>query len=359
MPGPVDDPYVLLGLDRSAGEAEIRSAFRRGAAKVHPDLHPGDEGAQRRFRELNAAYQLLNDSKRRRRYDMWGIGVDGDELPEVDLGGFGDLFSDFLGAVGVRSARTSRARATVELSLQEAATGCKKSVSYDRQTECDSCEGRGGIGLSPCNACRGRGKIRGGKGLFRFRPERRCEKCRGRGQKPKSLCTPCAGSGQHKRRVTLEVDFPSGLEDAQSYAVKGEGHHAPGTSTPGDLDVRIKIGEHEFLSRDGANVRCALPISFPQAALGTTVEVETLQGRASLKIPPGTQPGQVLRMKGLGVPHRVRAGSGDQLVDIRVRVPTEMTETELSLVEELGREFGDEVRQEPRTFVRRLKRLFL
>jgi molecular chaperone DnaJ len=361
----VRDPYEVLGVGRSASEAEIKSAFRRLAIRHHPDKNPGDPGAQTRFQEINQAHQILSDPQKRAAYDRYGAnafapgGVPGPGF--VDLGGLESIFGDILGAFGLRNTERGDLRKRVRLTFEEAAQGCEKEITYARLDRCERC---GGLGAEPdtpigtCPACGGRGRVRFQQGVLPIAVERPCSRCRGTGRMPSEPCHGCRGAGIAERLRTIEVTIPAGIESGSSRIVENAGNRAHPDRAPGDLELIVEVTPHLFFRRVGDDVICSVPITFAQAALGGEIDVPTLEGKVKLRVPPSTQPGTVLRVRGKGVPHRIRGGRGDQLVEVTLEVPTQITPRARDLIEELGRELGEDVQPQRKTFVEKLKSLF-
>lgn len=361
----VRDPYEVLGLGRSATDAEIKTAFRRLAAKHHPDRNPNDPEAQGRFKELNQAYQILCDPQKRSAWDRYGEAAfrpgGGPGMDFVDLGGLDGIFGDILGAFGIRTGDRGDLRKRIKISFEEAARGCDKEISYERIDTCENCGGRGaerGATLATCGACNGRGKIRFQQGLFPIAVDRICSNCRGTGQIPSVPCGTCRGSGLSARTRSVQVTIPAGIEGGSSRIVQGGGNRVRADRAAGDLEILVEVAPHPFFRRTGDDVVCSVPITFAQAALGGEIEVPTLEGKVKLRVPPSTQPGTVLRVKGKGIPHRVRAGRGDQLVEVTLEVPTKLSSRAQDLIEQLGKELGEDVQPQQRTFVEKLKDLF-
>ena len=359
------DPYEVLEVSRNATDAELKSAFRRLAARHHPDKNPGDPQAQARFSELNTAYQILGDPQKRAAYDRFGPaafrpgGSGGVDFS--DLGGIDGIFSDILGAFGIRTGDRGDLRKRIKVSFEEAARGCEKEVRYERTDLCDHCRGQGaepGTPVSACAACNGRGRVRYQQGLFPLAVERPCSRCRGTGQLASTPCRSCQGAGLVARSHTVDLTIPAGIEAGSSRVVSGAGNRARPDRAPGDLELIIDVTPHPFFKRIGDDVVCSVPITFAQAALGGELEVPTLDGKVKLRVPPSTQPGAVLRVKGKGIAHRVRAGRGDQLVEIALEVPTSLSSRAKQLIEDLGRELGEDVQPQQKTFVEKLKSLF-
>ncbi len=362
----VRDPYEILGVGRSATQVEIRTAFRRLAAEHHPDKNPGDPGAQVRFTEVNAAYQILNDEQRRAAYDRYGPAAFGGHAAGqdfVDLGALGldGIFGDLLGAFGIRTGDRGDIHQRVSLTFEESVLGCTKEVSYLRLEQCERCSGSGagnGSRVDTCAACGGRGRVRLQQGVLPLAIERGCPTCKGSGKIPAVHCIECEGRGLVKRSRTLEVSIPAGVEDGANRVIQGGGNRTRPDRPPGELELLVQVKPHPFFRREGDDIVCGVPITFVQAALGGEVDVPGLTGKLKVRVPPSTQPGSVLRIKGKGAPHRYRSGAGDQLIEVSVEIPTSLTERAATLIEELGRELGEEVQPQQRTFVEKLKGLF-
>ena len=359
----VRDPYELLNVDRRATAAEIKGAFRRLAAQHHPDRNPHDPQAQVRFQQLNEAYQILSDPQKRAAYDRYGPSAfrPGGQPGDSGLGGLDGLLSDLLGAIGIRAGQRGNIKQRVKLSFEEAARGCRKQLRYDRLDTCAQCDGSGGEPQSQvqtCPTCGGRGRIPFRQGGFSLPIEPSCSRCRGTGQIPRTRCSHCSGKGLTSRTFTVEVELPAGVETGSSRVVPGAGNRLRPDRPAGDLAVNVEVSEHPVFRRSGDNVVCELPIGFSQAALGGQVEVPTLDGKIKLRVPPATQPGSVLRVRGKGIPHRRRSGRGDQLVEVSIEVPTALSERARELIEALGRELDDSVQPQQRSFVEKLKGLF-
>jgi molecular chaperone DnaJ len=358
----VRDPYEVLGVARSASEADVRSAFRRLAMQHHPDKNPGDPSAAERFKDINQAHQILSDAQKRAAYDRLGAAAfrPGGAGPG-DFSGIEDLFGDLLGAFGFRSGDKGTIRKTLELTFEEAAHGCEKEISYERVDLCARCNGRGGEPGSrneTCGACGGRGRVRFQQALFPIAVERPCSRCHGTGNVPTVPCTACHGAHLAKAPRRLAVEIPAGIEPGAVRTVDGAGNRLRPDKPAGDLEIVIEVAPHAFFRRVGDDIVCKVPISFSQAALGGEIEVPTLEGRARLRIPPATQVGSVLRMRGKGIQHRLRSGNGDQLVEVTILVPAELSERARHLLEELGRELGENVQPQEASFMEKLKGLF-
>jgi molecular chaperone DnaJ len=369
----VQNPYEVLHVARDADESEIRLAFRRLAAEHHPDRNPGDPTAQQRFADLNAAYQILSDPQKRAAYNRfgdaafrpggfgsYGIGQNTFDFGQFNLGDFINLdnvFGDVLGKIGVRFSKSGDVHQKLTLSFEDAARGCERTIEYSVEELCSRCSGSGsepGAKMSQCGGCEGRGRIR----AYPLPLERNCPECRGTGQRATRDCTTCRGSGLLgvKRRRTLQI--PPGVESGSVRQLRGEGSR-PGPERPaGDLLVEIAVAAHDFFRRSDDDLLCQMTISFTEAALGGEVEVPTLNGTARLRIPPGTQPGTQLKMRGKGLARQHRPGHGDQLVEILVEVPRKLTPRARELVEALAAELGQSASNSADSLLGRLKRWF-
>jgi len=361
------DYYEILGLSRSASGAEIKDAYRKLALKHHPDRNKSPE-AEGKFKEISEAYAVLSDPDKRRQYDMLGhAGFDQRYSPEdifrgVDFEsifrnfgfGFGfdfeDFFSPFFGRRGFRR-RIVKGRDLVhdlEISLEEAAEGVEKRIQVGRIEKCETCKGTGASpGTSPkrCPKCNGAGQIqdvqRNRFSMFvRVIP---CPKCRGKGEIVDSPCRECRGIGLEKRRRRITVKIPVGIDNGYQLRLKGQGEVPSQEGIPGDLYVSIHVSPHKYFERVGDNLLYNLEIGFPQAALGANITVPTLDGKTEVKIHRGTHPGDVVKLKGKGMPRLQGHGRGDLLVRVGVSVPKKLTKKQKVLIEELAKEFSQEV----------------
>ena len=364
------DPYNVLGVDRSATQEEIKSAFRKLAGQHHPDKNPGDEGAHQRFKELNASYQILSDPQKRAAFDrfgaaglgspMGGAGAAGMPFDMSDLNIDG-IFGDLLGALGIKVGDRGALQKELRISFEEAAFGCEKEVTYDRVEACTDCAGSGAAAGSTserCGVCNGRGRVRFQQGMFPIAIERPCSRCRGTGKIVVDPCRACRGAGLLAKPRTIEVTVPAGIENGASRVVERGGNVTRVDRAPGDLELIIRVAPHAFFRRVGDDIVCQLPISFAQAALGGDIEIPTLEGKGRMRIPPGTQPGTVLRVRGKGIARRVMGGRGDQLVEVTIEVPTQLTPAQKEVIARLAEELGQSVQPQQATFMEKLKSLF-
>lgn len=348
-------------MERHATPDEIKAAFRKLAAKHHPDRNPGDAGAHQRFQELNAAHQLLSDPQKRAMFDRFGAGGAGggpggfpggmpfdfnDFAQSIPMDG---IFGDLLGKLGFKTGDKGDLSRDVIITLEEAAFGVEKELTYDRIEPCSPCSGSGskpGAKPNPCPACGGKGRIRLQQGILPIAMERECSKCGGRGRIVVDACVTCRGAGVVTKQRTIVVTLPPGVEHGATRLVERGGSTKNPDRGPGDLEITVKLAPHPTFKRAGDDVLAAIDVSFPHAALGGDVEVPTLDGKGRLRVPAGTQPGAILRVRGKGMPKRNVGGRGDQLVEVRVHVPQKLSERARTLVEELGEELGQAV---PRT----------
>jgi molecular chaperone DnaJ len=366
----VQDPYDVLGLDRGCSVDEVKSAFRKLAQRFHPDKNPGDDQAQQKFKEINAAYQILSDPEKRAMFDRFGSGGlgGGDGVGAgfdfVDLGNLNmdGIFGDLLRGFGIRTGGDrGELKKEIVVSFEEAAFGTEKELTYERTEACKECHGSGSEEGHPremCPACMGRGRVRFQQGILPVAIERTCSRCHGTGKLVTHPCATCRGAGILSVSRTVTVSIPPGVEHGSTRTVEGGGNVSRADRAPGDLELVVSVAPHPFFKRVGDDVVCTAPISFVQATLGGEVEVPTLEGKGKLKVPAGTQPGSVLRIKGKGIPRRTRSGRGDQLVEVTVEVPTALTARQRELMEALAKELGDEVQPQQKTFVEKLKDFF-
>jgi len=349
------DYYEVLGVSQTAGEQEIKSAYRKLAVKYHPDKNPGDAAAEEKFKEAAEAYSVLSDADQRRRYDRfghagvsssagaggWGApGFGGIEDILGDLFGFGDVFGARSGGRGGRATSAQRGadlRYDLEISLEDAAAGMTAQLRIPRLETCDKCKGAGAAeGTQPetCQTCSGAGQVRYQQGFFSV--SRTCGTCRGTGRIIKTPCEACKGAGRVEREKAMEVKIPAGVETGSRLRIAGEGESGTQGGPAGDLYVVIHVSEHEHFERQGSNLYSSVPITFAQAALGSELSVQTLNGQQQVKIPAGTQTGTVFRLKGHGMPVLGGRGRGDLFVAVTVVTPTTLTREQRRLLEQLS-----------------------
>lgn len=369
------DYYEVLGVDRNAGQEEIKKAFRKLARKYHPDMNKEDPSAEAKFKEINEAYEVLSDPEKRRRYDQFGHAAEGPAgsggaggWDFGDFGSFDSIFDMFFGG-GFRGSRTPRAgpergadlRYDLEISLEEAASGLEREIDVVRLESCPDCRGTGAKpGTSPvtCPLCGGRGQTSQVRttAFGRFTNITTCPRCGGEGKIVESPCQSCQGRGRVRRHKRIKVKIPAGVDSGMRVRVTGEGEAGMRGGPPGDLFVFVEVRPHEVFEREGNDIICEVPVGVWQAALGDDIEVPALDGKASLHIPEGTQTGTLFRLRGKGIPDVHGRERGDQYVRVKVVTPTRLTEREKELLRELARLRGaHRVDDEPKGFFKKVR----
>jgi len=369
------DYYEVLGVSKNASADDIKRAYRRMAMKYHPDKNPGDSEAETRFKECAEAYEVLSDAEKRRRYDQFGHeGLRGMGMHDFSRMNFEDIFSmfnldDLFGGIfGTQSRRSSRRRGptrgydletTVELTLNDVAKGAEKTIEFTRMDYCPECEGSAcAKGSTPvrCPTCGGTGQVTRGGGFFQMVST--CPKCRGGGQIITSPCKKCKGTGRVPKKRIVSVKIPSGVHEGQGIRVANEGEPGRNGGPRGDLYCYVRIKPHEFLHRDGNDLIAVVPISITAAALGTTIDVPSLDGTKRLKIPPGTQYGSIFRIKGQGLPDMRTRRTGDQLVQITIETPVKLNARQQELLREFAKTENKTVSPRSKSFFEKLKKYF-
>ena len=351
------DYYEVLEVHRNASDIEIKKAYRKLAIQFHPDKNPGDKAAEDKFKELSEAYEVLSDAQKRAQYDQFGhAGVNaggfsgggfgfGAGTPFSDI--FSDIFGDIFGGDGRQRSRGRRGddlQYTLDIKFEDAANGLETKIDVPYAKRCGTCGGSGakpGTEPKTCPTCRGAGQVRFQQGFFSV--SRTCNHCNGEGRVVDSPCTTCRGTGSVKDSKTLSVKVPPGVETGNRLKLSGEGGQGTKGGPNGDLYVLINVKEHPIFTREGNDVLCEIPISFTQAALGCEIEIPTLEGQVSLKIPEGTQSGRIFRLRSKGIPVLQGYGRGDQLVIMRVETPTNLNRQQRDLLEEFARISGEDV----------------
>lgn len=375
------DYYEVMGVSKGASDDEIKKAFRKLAKQYHPDLNPGNKEAETKFKEVNEAYEVLSDKDKRARYDQFGhAGVD----PSYGAGAAGgspfgqgmnididDIFSSFFGGFGGSSGRRSNPNAprkgsnietTIMVSFEEAAKGCKKTITYTNESVCNECHGSGAAkGTSPkvCPSCSGTGQVQVNQrtpfGVVRT--SRACDSCGGKGKIIDTPCTACRGKGRVRTKRTVDVDIPAGI-NGEILQVSGHGNAGINNGPYGDLHVRVEVRPHPIFERRGDDVWCEMPITFSQAALGGEVTVPTLDGKVTYNLHEGTQPNDIFKLKGRGVTHLGGKTRGDQYVKVVIEVPKRLTPKQKELLRQFDGEITDKNYGKRNGFFDKLKTMF-
>jgi molecular chaperone DnaJ len=354
------DYYKTLGVEKGASEDEIKKAFRKLAHTYHPDKGTGDEA---KFKEINEAYQVLSNKEKRRQYDQFGqtfhgqgpqgggqgfggFDFSGFSSQGFEGSGFEDIFAEMFGGQARgrgRSRAGSDIQVDIEISFEEMVAGVKRDIRFRKLSRCETCSGTGGQPGSKeesCSHCQGRGEVRQTvRSVFgTFAQVAPCDRCHGKGKTYAEKCKECSGSGRVHREESVSVDIPAGIRDGQALSLSGRGAAGEQGGPSGDLFIAVHVRPHKELHRQGDDILSKLEISFAQAALGESIPVATVEGEVRMKIPAGTQPGEVFRLKGKGIPHMGRYGRGDHLVTVTVKVPKKLSSEEKRLIEALHEE---------------------
>jgi len=330
------DYYEILGVKKDASQDDIKRAYRRLARKYHPDVNPGDKEAERRFKEINEAYEVLGDPKKRAEYDQFGrtpFGAEGFEgFRAHDFGfdfgtkGFEDIFSDFLGGLRGREARPTRGadlKTSLDITLEEAYRGVVKPITITREVSCPDCGGSGADSVEVCSHCKGSGLVTQGRGFFNI--SQTCPSCRGRGSIARRACRHCSGAGTMTRTETLKVKIPPGADTGSRLRLRGKGGAGMNGGPSGDLYIDIKVLPHPVFRREGKDIYVEVPVRINDAVLGGRVRVPTLDGDVTMKLPPGTDSGKRFRLKGRGIPDPKTGSRGDEFAVVKIIVPKKVT----------------------------------
>jgi molecular chaperone DnaJ len=366
------DFYETLGVDRNASDEELKRAYRKLARQYHPDLQTDAQqkkAAEEKFKEVNEAYEHLSDQDKRKRYDMFGhAGTQagsGFEGFDFGRGGFGDVFNDifedFFGGQrgGTRAERGNDLQYNLEVTFEESVYGKETKLKIPRWESCQDCKGSGAKSASSmktCPSCKGAGQIRLQQGFFSV--SRPCGQCEGAGRIITEPCPTCQGRQRVYRERTIAVHIPAGIETGMRLRLSSEGEHGVNGGPPGDLYVAITVKPHPIFQRKGNDILCEVPISFVTAVIGGKIEVPTLKGTTIMKVPAGTQPDKVLRLKGLGVPSLKSQTTGDQLFTIKVQIPTKLTTKQKELLLEFAKESGMTMEADGDGFFDKMKTFF-
>ncbi|MDO4586853.1 MAG: molecular chaperone DnaJ [Planctomycetia bacterium] len=362
------DYYEILEIERTATPDVIASAYRKAALKYHPDRNPGDEEAVEKFKQCAEAFEVLSNKEKREIYDRYGHeGLErngaGSGFQNVNdiFGTFGDIFGEsffgsFFGGGRSRTRQGADIRCSITLDLHEAAKGVTRDVRFRRRDVCETCQGSGarpGTQPETCRYCGGRGRIQQSTGIFSIQTT--CPKCQGAGKIIATPCPDCHGAGLVGKEVVREIRIPAGVDSGTRLRLQGEGERSPNGGPPGDCYVFIQIKPHPFFHRDGQDLVCQVPIGYAQAALGAEIDVPTLDGTEKLKIPAGTQNGDVVRMKGHGMPTPRRNMAGDLLIQVFIEVPTKISPEHETLLRKLAEVEGVHLFPERKSFCSKLK----
>lgn len=371
------DYYEVLGLQKSASADEIKKAYRQLAKKYHPDMNPGDKEAEANFKEVNEAYAVLSDADKKARYDQYGhAGVD----PNMGGGGFGgfggmdfdisDIFGSFFGGMGGSSSarrngpvRGDDIHQRVSISFEDAAFGCKKDISFTKVSRCSDCSGTGAEkGTSPerCTHCNGTGQVRVQQRtpLGVFQSSRPCDVCGGVGKIIKNPCKSCRGSGFVKESKRLEVNIPAGCDDGMMLAMRGQGSDGRNGGPAGDVLLTISVQRHKIFVRDGYDIYCEIPITFPEATLGAEIDVPTLEGNIKYNIPEGTQTGTTFTVRSKGIQMLNSKNKGDLRFTVVIEVPKSLSEKQKDLLRQFSDSCGDNNYAKKKSFFNNLKNIF-
>lgn len=373
-----------MGVPKNATDDEIKKAYRKLAKKYHPDLNPGDKAAEAKFKEVNEAYEVLSDKDKRARYDQYGqAGVDPNfgggaggspftgniNIDDIfnsvfdgfDFGGFG--FGGGRRANPNTPRRGADSESSVDISFEEAAKGCAKTIHYEQTDSCPDCHGTGakaGTSARTCPQCNGTGQVRVSQrtpfGVVQT--TRTCDRCGGSGHVIDDPCTTCNGTGRIRRKKAIEINIPAGIDNEQVLNVSGKGDAGANGGPSGDLHVYVNVRPHPIFERRGNDIWCEMPITFPQAALGAEVVVPTIDGRVSYQVRSGTQPGDVFKLKGLGIPKLGGRGRGDQYVRMTVEVPKNLSQKQKDLLKDFDNSAEDKNYQKRKTFFDKIKNMF-
>jgi molecular chaperone DnaJ len=374
------DYYEILGVPRDVSAEDLKKAYRKLAVKYHPDKNPGDKAAEEQFKELGHAYEALSDPQKRAAYDQYGHAAFDPRTRARSGGGFhdpfdifrdvfsggagGNIFEEMFGGGGGRRdpnapQRGADLRYDLEIDFEEAAHGCEKEISVSKLEPCDTCRGSGaeaGSKQRVCPTCGGRGQVISARGIFSI--AQTCGHCEGSGHVLDKPCRTCHGNGRHEKKTKIKLRIPAGVDTGARLRSAGNGEGGVRGGPPGDLYVVLHVRAHDIFQRDGDDLICELPIGFTQAALGAEIEVPTLNGKATIKVPAGTQPGTVFRLKGKGVKNVQGYGSGDLHVRLNVEVPTRLNHDQRAKLEEFSRLCDGSENPAGQSFFERAKRFF-
>lgn len=360
------DYFEILGVSKNCTDEDLKKAYRRLALQYHPDRNPGDKEAEERFKEINEAYEVLSNPEKRMGHERYRTTADGDMFfgfgwDDRFKTAFDDLFDDFFGTQRERQRHRKGGdlRYNIDLEFEEAVFGVEKEIKIPRQERCPSCNGsRVEPGYEPvrCRYCNGKGAVRQSQGFFTI--TRTCSYCGGDGYLIENPCKTCGGKGYVRRERVLKVKIPPGVDTGTRVKIRDEGAYGQGDTTPGDLYVVLNVKEHPIFEREGNNIIVNVDVTFPLLALGGKITVPTIEGETQLTVPPGTQPDNTFRLKGMGIPKSNGYGRGDQFVRLNLKIPSKLSDKQKALLEELAREFNEDVGITNKGFRERFRQFF-
>lgn len=380
------DYYEVLGVDKNAGDDEIKKAYRKLAKQYHPDLNPGDATAEAKFKEVGEAYEVLSDKQKRARYDQFGhAGVDPSynggqsgyqrysQYETGDFGDFGDIFGDIFSGFGFGGATRTRnpngpirgndTRIHIQLTFMEAAKGCKKEIPVQRLEKCHDCGGSGcrpGSSPETCPDCGGSGQVRVQQrspfGVIQT--AQACKRCGGKGKIISDPCKTCGGMGRVRHNKKIEVSIPAGIDDGQTFVVRGMGDDGTNGGPSGDLNITVTLKEDKIFTREGFDVWTEVPITYSQAVMGDNVIVPTIDGKVSYTVPEGTQPGTTFRLRNKGIPYVNGNGRGDEYVKVNIEVPTNLNAKQKEILKQFEASTTDKNYQKRKSFINMIKDAF-
>lgn len=344
----VKDYYQVLGVDKKANQDEIKKAYRKLARKYHPDLNPGNKTAEQKFKEINEAYEVLGDEKKRTEYDQYGrspfeAGGPGFDFrtytsgDRFDFGGFGDIFSDLFGGetrAGAADMKGADLVMGLELSIEEAFSGVTKPITFNREITCRQCGGTGAEDSRQCDKCKGTGRVAGASRGF-FKMAQVCSACGGAGRIVTRMCKACGGRGKLAHTESIKVKIPAGVDTGSRVRIRGMGGAGQGSGPAGDLQIEITVRDHPLFKRKGDDIYVDIPVTFGEAVLGSRIDVPTIDGMTVMTVPPGTQGGQKFKLSGKGFPSAKTGKRGDQFVTIKVAVPKSVNERTQAAIKEI------------------------